>query len=84
MLMVAFLSQYILIGSSTSTCNSFSRVLIHTSSQIPKVIAWFSTSALDIATTSCFLLLQVTKMPLQTSIKVRYPEVDLLSVIDLV
>ena len=39
MLIVALLSRYMLIGLSISTCNSFGKVLIHTSSQMCKVIA---------------------------------------------
>ncbi|GMP26440.1 hypothetical protein CsSME_00002869 [Camellia sinensis var. sinensis] len=49
------------------------------SSHTPCAISLNSTSALDLATTFCFLLLQVTRL-LPT--KVQYPEVDLLSVTD--
>jgi len=42
-------------------------------------MAWNSTSALDLATTDCFLPRQVTRLP---PIKVQYLEVDLQSMID--
>ncbi|KAE8726194.1 Pantothenate kinase 2 [Hibiscus syriacus] len=51
----------------------------HNNSQIPNAIAQNSTSPLDLATTSCFSLLQVAKFPPK---KVQYPEVDLLSIMD--
>ena len=54
MLMAALLSQYSLMGSSTSTCNSFSKVLIHMSLQIPRAIAWYLALTFDLATTSFF------------------------------
>ena len=47
------------------------------SSHVAKVIARYSASALDQATTSCFLLFQDIKLP---PIKTQYPEVELLSV----
>ena len=68
MFMVALLLQYSLIGSSLSTCNVFSRVLIYMSSQIPRAIAWYSALTLDLATIGCFLLLQVTKLPYKGAI----------------
>ena len=46
------------------------------SSHVAKVIARYSTLALDLATTSCFLLFQDIKLP---PIKTQYPEVERLS-----
>jgi hypothetical protein len=42
-------------------------------------MALYSASALDLATTFCFLLCHVTKFP---PTNVKYPEVDFRSVID--
>ena len=47
------------------------------SSHIARVIARYSASALDPATTSCFLLLQDIRLP---PIKTQYPKVERLSV----
>ena len=46
------------------------------SSQAAKAMALYSASALDLATTCCFLLFQDIKLP---PIETQYPEVDLLS-----
>ena len=46
------------------------------SSHVAKAIARYSTSALDLATTSCFLLFQDIKLP---PIKTQYPKVERLS-----
>ncbi|KAL2320145.1 hypothetical protein Fmac_029114 [Flemingia macrophylla] len=54
-------------------------IFSQSSSHIPCAIALNSASALDLATTLCFLLFQVTRFPPR---KVQYPIVDLLSTID--
>ena len=46
------------------------------SSHVAKVIARYSALALDLATTSCFLLFQDIKLP---PIKTQYPKVEHLS-----
>ncbi|BAU03137.1 hypothetical protein VIGAN_UM017800, partial [Vigna angularis var. angularis] len=56
--------------------NSLSNCLSHTSSQVADAIALYSASALDLATTLCFLLFQDIRLP---PIETQYPEVDLLS-----
>ena len=43
--------------------NSWRSCLNHMSSHIAKAIAWYSDSALDLTTTSCFLLFQDIKLP---------------------
>ena len=47
------------------------------SSHVARAIARYSASALDLATTSCFLLFQDIRLP---PIKTQYPEVERLSV----
>ena len=47
------------------------------SSHVARVIAQYSASALDLATTSWFLLFQDMRLP---PIKTQYPEVESLSV----
>ncbi|RDX64693.1 hypothetical protein CR513_56725, partial [Mucuna pruriens] len=47
-------------------------IFIHNSSHIPCAMARNSASALDRATTFCFLLLQVTRFPPRN---IQYPEV---------
>ena len=49
------------------------------SSHVAKAIARYLASALDLATTSCFLLFQEIRLP---PIKTQYPEVERLSVGD--
>ena len=73
---VDVLSQYKLIVSFCLKSKSDSTFLIHKSSHTPSVRPLNSTSALDLATTGYFLLLQVTRFP---RTKVKYLEVDLLS-----
>ncbi|BAU03652.1 hypothetical protein VIGAN_UM150900, partial [Vigna angularis var. angularis] len=68
--------QYKLIVSFCVKPKSDNTFLIHKSSHTPSVMPLNSASALDLATTGCFLLLQVTRFP---PTKVKYPEVDLLS-----
>ena len=46
------------------------------SSHVAKVIARYSASTLDLATTSCFLLFQDIKLP---PIKTQFPKVERLS-----
>ncbi|KAK9204488.1 hypothetical protein WN943_014749 [Citrus x changshan-huyou] len=79
MFIAALLSQYNFIGTSIIIFNSSSSFFNHKSSQIPCATALNSASALLLATTDCFLLLQVTKFP---PTNVQYPEVDLLSITD--
>ena len=47
------------------------------SSHVARAIARYSASALDLATTSCFLLFHDIRLP---PIKTQYPEVERLSV----
>ena len=47
------------------------------SSHVAKVIARYLASALDLATTSCFLLFQDIKLP---QMNTQYPDVERLSV----
>ena len=63
-----------------NSLRSYKRNFNHSASQIPKAIPPYSASALDLATTFCFLLLHITKFP---PTKVKYPEVDHLSSIAL-
>ncbi|RDX88193.1 hypothetical protein CR513_30240, partial [Mucuna pruriens] len=71
----------------TSKCNSSSKlglkssriIFIHNPSHIPCAMAQNSASALDRATTFCFLLLQVTRFLPKI---IHYPKVDLLSTTD--
>ncbi|KAJ9683175.1 hypothetical protein PVL29_002267 [Vitis rotundifolia] len=65
------------ICSSFPNLNSRRRCLNHMSSHVAKAIARYSASALDLATTSCFLLFQDIRLP---PIKTQYPEVERLSV----
>ncbi|PRQ56860.1 hypothetical protein RchiOBHm_Chr1g0341921 [Rosa chinensis] len=59
---------------------SLNKFLNQSISQTPWDMPLNSASALDLATTFCFLLRQVTKFP---PTKVKYPEVDLLSDLEL-
>lgn len=59
--MADLLLQYNFIGPLYLTLKSFWIIFIHSSSQIPKASAHSFASALDRATTFCFLLLHVTK-----------------------
>ena len=54
----AWLSQTSFICSSFSNLNSWRSCLNHMSYHVAKAIARYSASALDLATTSCFLLFQ--------------------------
>ena len=69
----ALLSQYNFIAFVCSISNSCIRFLIHNNSQIALVIPLYSALTDDLATTSCFLLRQVTKFP---PTNVKYPDVD--------
>jgi len=61
---------------TSTNCNSLSNYLSQISSQIAEAITLYYVSALDLATTLCFLLFQEIKLsPMET----QYPEVDLLS-----
>ena len=62
-LTAAWLSQYKFIGSFTLSPRSLRILLIHNSSHTPCTMPRNSASALDLATTFCFLLLHVTKLP---------------------
>src|SRR5579862_5093367 len=73
----AWLSQMSFICSSFPNLNSRRRCFSHMSSHVARVIARYSASALDLATTSCFLLFQDIRLP---PIKTQYPEVERLSV----
>lgn len=66
MLIAALLSQYNFIGDSIGFFNSSSILCSHRISQTPFPIARYSASALLRATTFCFLLLQVTRFPINT------------------
>ena len=61
--MVDLLSYYNFIGPSHLIHRPSKMILSHNNSQIPCVIALNSTSALELTTTSYFLLLQVIKFP---------------------
>ena len=76
MLMADLLSLYNLVGEQTMIQKSCINLSSHITSHILCAIAWNSASALLIATTVCFLLLHVTKLPYNL---VQYPEVDLQS-----
>ncbi|PRQ21801.1 hypothetical protein RchiOBHm_Chr7g0243261 [Rosa chinensis] len=78
--MAALLSQKRFIACLGLNPKSFSKLRSHNISQTPWAIPLYSASALDLATTFCFLLLHVTRLP---STNVKYTEVDLLSVIHL-
>ena len=75
--MAALLSQNKFISELGATPISSSSFFNQSSSHIPLTIPRNSASALDNATTFCFLLLHVTRLP---PTKVKYPEVDFLSV----
>ncbi|RDY14094.1 hypothetical protein CR513_00896, partial [Mucuna pruriens] len=77
-LIAELLSQNNFICPSYFTLRSSRIIFIHNPSHIPYAMARNSTSALDRATTFCFLLLQVTRFSLRN---IQYPEVDLLSTI---
>ena len=73
----AWLSQYNLMGPFKVMPRLVRMIFIQSSSQIPWAMALNLASALDLATISCFLLLQVTRFPPK---KVKYP--NLLLTID--
>jgi len=77
MTIATLLSHYILISVSIRYPSYLSSPFIHSISHNPLVIPLNYVSALDKATTFCFLLFQVTKFP---PTKIKYPEVDFLSV----
>ncbi|CAL5082640.1 unnamed protein product [Urochloa decumbens] len=70
------LSQFSNIVSLLNTLSSDSKLFIQIISLRLNAIALYSASAVDRATTSCFLLLHDTRLP---PTKTQYPEVDLLS-----
>src|SRR3954470_14157604 len=76
MLIVDLLSHHSCNGSSLNNRNSTNRFFNHVISQSPTAMALYSASAVDRATTSCFLLRQDTGFP---PTNIQYPEVDLLS-----
>jgi len=61
---------------ASPNCNSLSKCLSQIRSQVVEAITLYPASALDLATTCCFLLFQEIKLSL---IRTQYPEVDLLS-----
>ena len=63
MCVVACLSQNMVKGLLNFTCNSRNRFLIHFNSHAVSAISLYSAFALDLATTTCFLLLHVTRFP---------------------
>ena len=69
--------QLLFICSSFPNLNSWRRCLNHMSSHVVRAIAQYSVLALDLATTSCFLLFQDIRLP---PMKTQYPEVERLSV----
>ncbi|XP_061353049.1 uncharacterized protein LOC133297846 [Gastrolobium bilobum] len=65
------------VGPVSPNLSSFSSCFNQMSSQVAVAMERYSASALDLATTLCFLLLQEIKLsPTNT----QYPEVDLLSI----
>lgn len=60
-------TQHIFIGSLTENPSSSSNIFVQTNSINGYAIALYSTSALDLGTTLCFLLCQVTIYTLSTS-----------------
>ncbi|KAK9191049.1 hypothetical protein WN943_019660 [Citrus x changshan-huyou] len=76
MLMADLLSLYNLVGEQTVICKSCINLSSHITSHTSYAIARNSASALLLATTVCFLLFHVTKLPHSL---VQYPEVDLQS-----
>jgi hypothetical protein len=74
------LSQYNFIGLVCLMCSSCIIFLIHNNSYIALVILLYSALADNLATTSCFLLLQVTKL---LPINVKYLDIDRRLSIDL-
>ena len=77
MAIAALLSQYILISVSIGYPSSSNNLFIHSTSHNSLVIPLNSALALDRATSFCLLLFKVTKSP---PIKIKYPEVDFLSI----
>ena len=75
-LIVNFLSQYIFIFPSHLILTLSRMISTQRSSNIPCVIALNSVFVIDMATTTCFLLLQVIRFPPRN---VQKAEVDLLS-----
>ncbi|MFS7910744.1 hypothetical protein Hanom_Chr02g00109791 [Helianthus anomalus] len=76
--MAALLSHRIWLGLLGGKPISVRSFLTHKISVRPRAIPLNSASALERATTFCFLLLQVTRFP---PTKVKYPEVDLRSLL---
>src|SRR5436190_23406457 len=75
MLIANLLSHHSCNGSPLDSLNSASRFFNHVISQRPTAMAMYSASAVDRATTSCFLLRQDTEFP---PTNMQYPDVDLL------
>jgi hypothetical protein len=63
MFIAALLSQYNMMGLSSNNPNSSSNLRSYNSSLTPWAMALYSASAVDLATTFCFLLLQETILP---------------------
>ena len=81
MLIATLLSHYNFIGVSIGVFSSLSIHCNHNNSQAPLAIVLYSASSLLLSITFCFLLLQLTRF---CYTYVQYPEVDFLSVIELV
>ena len=77
MTMTTLLSQKTFIDKGLATLSSSSSCLIHKTSQMSWATTLNSALALLLATTLCFLLHQVTRLP---PTKVQYSEVDFLSI----
>lgn len=77
LLMATLLSQKWFIGPFSRNPNSSSNFFNHRSSQILLAIEWNFSSALDLATTNCFLLRYVIRL---SQTKEQYLKVDLWSV----
>jgi len=73
-IIVDLLLQYNLVDFFQSIFGSSKVIYNNSISQIPNAMALNFASALDLTTTFCFLLLQVTKFPQR---KMQYPKVDL-------
>lgn len=79
-LIVTLLSQKTFIGDVGFSLSSFNIIWIHRTLHIPSAIALYSSFALDLATTFCFLLLNGTRF---SRTKVHYIDAYLLSVMKL-
>ena len=75
-LIAAMLSQWSIIVSFRNSRSSFNKLFNHIISHRLNAIALYSASAVDQATTACFLLCHETRLPPTNT---QYPDVDLLS-----